>query len=305
VNCALNTFHSGFVAVVGRPNVGKSTLLNALLGQKVAIVSSRPQTTRRKQLGILTVSEGQIVFVDTPGIMKPRQALDKHMVDVASSVFGDADIVLWVTDASELPTAADEHIGELVARAQPSIPVLILNKCDRLKPEQADARIAAYRALAPTAKGLLVSAVRGDNLNEIVPLLLSLLPEGPQYYAEDEVTDFTLRDMAAELVREAALVELHDEVPHGVAVVIDDFVESPDRPAHVTAILYVERESHKGIVIGKGGEMLKRIGIRARREFERQLGSQAYLELHVKVREGWRQDENALKRLGYGENDER
>jgi GTP-binding protein Era len=293
-------FRSGFVAVVGRPNVGKSTLLNALLGQKIAIVSPRPQTTRRKQLGILTTTGAQIIFVDTPGIHRPKQALDEYMQAVAREAIADADAILWVTDISEPPTEADRRIASLIAQHAPKTPTLMaFNKSDQLKPEQVVPNTDAFRALLPNAEWMLTSAARGDNLEKITPMLVAHLPEGPLYYDEDDITDSQLRDLAAELIREAALNLLRDEVPHGVAVEIEDFKEPPGKTAHVSAVLYVERESHKGIIIGRKGAMLKQIGERARKEIEAQLDGQIFLQLHVKVREGWRGDERAVKRLGY------
>jgi GTP-binding protein Era len=296
----LNAFHSGFVAVVGRPNVGKSTLLNALLGQKIAIVSPRPQTTRRRQLGILTTESFQIIFVDTPGIHRPRQALDNYMLSVATDAVADADVILWLADVSEPPAPEDKRIAELIAQRAPKVPVVLaLNKSDRLKPEHVLPNSDAFRALAPNAEWMLISATRGDNVEKIVPMLLARLPEGPQYYDEDEVTDVQLRDLAAELIREAALGELRDEVPHGIAVEIEEFKEPEGKAARVSAVIYVERENHKGIVIGKKGATLKRIGEQARKEIKAQLDGKVFLQLHVKVREGWRQDERAVKRFGY------
>jgi len=296
----MNNFHSGFVAVVGRPNVGKSTLLNALLGQKIAIVSPRPQTTRRKQLGILTLPEAQLVFVDTPGIHRPKQALDKYMQSVATSAIADADVILWLADISEPPATEDKRIAELIAKHAPKTPVVLaFNKSDRLKPARVLPHTDAFRALAPNAEWMLVSATRGDNLEKIVPMLVARLPEGPQFYGEDEITDVQLRDLAAELIREAALGELRDEVPHGIAVEIEEFKEPEGKAAHVSAVIYVERESHKGILIGKKGSMLKIIGEQARKEIEAQLEGKVFLQLHVKVREGWRQDDRAVKRFGY------
>ncbi len=295
-------FKSGFVAVVGRPNVGKSTLLNALLGQKIAIVSPRPQTTRRKQLGILTLPEAQIIFVDTPGFQKPRHALDRYMLEAASSVFGDADEILWVVDIAELPGAADRAIAKLIAEQPSTFVLLAMNKSDVLQPKHIASHTEAFRELAPRAEWQLISATRGDNLEKIVPLLTARLPEGPQYYDGDEATDFYQRDIAAELIREAALNELRDEVPHGIAVEIEEFKDPQGKGStlsRISATIYVERENHKGIVIGKGGAQLKRIGEQARKEIEAQLEGKVFLELQVKVRENWRQNEQDVRRFGY------
>lgn len=296
----LNEFRSGFVAVVGRPNVGKSTLLNALLGQKVAIASPRPQTTRRKQLGILTTREAQLIFVDTPGIHRPRHALDKYMVGVATDALSDADVILWVIDIASVPTPEDERLGQLIAEHAPQTPMMmVFNKSDALKPEHVLGNTDMFRGLAPEAQWMLVSATRGDNLDKIVPMLIDHLPPGPQYYSEDEVTDLNLRDLAAELIREAALHALREEVPHGIAVEIEEFIEDEGQMPHISAMIYVERDGHKGIVIGKGGETLKRIGQRARQEIEAQLQTQVFLELRVKVLPAWRQSDRDIKRLGY------
>jgi len=295
-------FKSGFVAVVGRPNVGKSTLLNALLGQKIAIVSPRPQTTRRKQLGILTLPEAQIIFVDTPGFQKPRHALDRYMLEAASSVFGDADEILWVVDIAELPGAADRAIAKLIAEQPSTFVLLAMNKSDVLQPKHIASHTEAFRELAPRAEWQLISATRGDNLEKIVPLLTARLPEGPQYYDGDEATDFYQRDIAAELIREAALNELRDEVPHGIAVEIEEFKDPQGKGStlsRISATIYVERENHKGIVIGKGGAQLKRIGEQARKEIEAQLEGKVFLELQVKVRQNWRTREAEIKKLGY------
>jgi GTPase len=300
-------FHSGFVAVVGRPNVGKSTVLNALLGQKVAIVSPKPQTTRRRQLGILTLDEAQIVFVDTPGIHRPRHALDQSMLAVATRALADADAILWMVDVSERPTQPDRQIASLIAQHAPNTPVVLaMNKSDLLPPQHVLPHTDAFRELAPQAQWMLTSATRGDNLETIVPMLVAVLPEGPALYDDDQVTDFNLRDIAAELIREAALEELREEVPHGVAVEIDDFEEpeAEGRVTRISATVYVERETHKGIVIGKGGEMLKQIGTQARKQIEAQVEGPVFLELHVKVRENWRQKDHEVRRLGYGATEE-
>jgi GTP-binding protein Era len=298
-------FKSGFVAVVGRPNVGKSTLMNALLGQKVAIVSPRPQTTRRKQLGILNLENAQIIFVDTPGIHRPKHALDKSMQVVANEALYDADAVLWLVDASEPPSIEDKRIAEMIARNSSKGPtILALNKSDRLKPHKVVANVEAFRALVPDAQWMLTSATRGDNLDKLQAMLIEALPEGPQYYDPEQITDFQLRDIAAELIREAALEALRDEVPHGIAVEIEEFKEPQGKAAHIGAIIYVERDSHKGILIGKGGEMLKAIGTRARKEIEKQLDGPVFLELFVKVKADWRNSERDVRGLGYGLQDE-
>jgi len=294
------THRSGFVAVVGRPNVGKSTLMNAYLGQKIAITSSKPQTTRHTQLGILSRPEAQVIFVDTPGMHEPRNPLGEYMVDAATRALADADAILFIVDVSTPPGPSDERLAALIAGRAEAAPVLLaLNKSDQLKPEDIIPHTEAYRALAPQASWMLTSATRGDNLDQLLNLIIAALPVSPPLYPEDEVTQTQVRDLAAEFVREAALNALAEEVPHGIAVEVDEFKERGDKGAYITATVYVERESHKGIVIGKGGSMLKQIGSAARQEIERLLGYPVFLELHVKVRPNWRKNENDVQRLGY------
>ena len=297
---AESPYRSGFVAVVGRPNVGKSTLMNAYLGQKIAITSSKPQTTRHSQLGILSLPEAQVIFVDTPGMHEPRNPLGEYMVEAARRALADADTILFIVDISAPPGPSDERLAALIAgRAEPGPVVLALNKSDRLEPQDILPHTNAYQALAPQAKWMLVSATRGDNLKELLGLLIAGLPPGPALYPEDELTQTHVRDLAGEFVREAALNALAEEVPHGIAVEVDEFKERGDKGAYITATVFVERESHKGIVIGRGGSMLKQIGSAARQEIERMLGYPVYLELHVKVRANWRKNENEVQRLGY------
>ena len=291
-------FKSGYVAVAGRPNVGKSTLMNALVGEKIAIASARPQTTRRRQLGILTDEAAQIIFVDIPGINRPRHVLDKYMRATVNAALEDADVILWVVDVSASPGPGDRHIGKLFAQQDKRI-VLALNKSDRLTPGKVIPHTNAYQILAPSATWMLTSATRGDNLNKLLQLLTEALPYGPQYYPADQLTETQLRDLAADFVREAALQRLREEVPHGVEVQIEDFDESAQGLTRISATIHVERESHKGIVIGKGGAMLKDIGMHARKEIESLLGEKVFLDLHVKVMTDWRSSERDVRRFGY------
>ena len=300
---------SGFVAVVGRPNVGKSTLMNRLLGQKVAIVSPKPQTTRNRLLGILTQDAAQVIFVDTPGIHTPKHRLGEAMVDAAAAALADADAVLWVVDVSTDPTDEDRQVAARLAdigAATEGAPVLAgrpivlgLNKVDRAAPEGLAECARAYAVLAPRARWQPVSATRGDNLDRLLDLIIASLPLGPRFYPEDQITDQQERFVAAELVREQVLMNLRDEVPHSVAVVVNEFKVRSEEMTYISAVIFVERESQKGIVLGKDGQMLKRIGQGARQGIEEMLGTRVYLELWVKVRPKWRDRDDELRRLGY------
>jgi len=292
---------SGYVAVIGRPNVGKSTLMNAYLGQKVAIVSPKPQTTRNRLLGILTLPHAQVVFVDTPGIHRPRHKLGQFMVETAVRSIPDADVVLFMVDVSVLPQPEDRDIAHVITekgRGRPA--VLALNKSDLLRPEDVVAHTEAYLALGQWDAWMLVSAARGDNRDKLLHMLIERLPFGPRYYPEDQVTDQQERFIAAELIREAVLHYTHQEIPYSVAVAIEEFKRRRPDMTYVAANIYVERESQKGILIGSRGAMLKRIGQAARQEIEKLIGTQIYLDLWVKVWPRWRQDETQLRRLGYG-----
>lgn len=295
-------FKSGFVAVVGRPNVGKSTLLNAFLGEKVAIVSPKPQTTRQRQLGILTTETYQIVFMDTPGIMLPQHKLDEFMVDTAVDTLTDADVILWLVDASDPVGAGDRAIAaRLAATATPTI--LALNKADLLPAAEVLPRTEAYRALLPEAQWILFSAQKGHGRDELLAMIVAALPEGPLYYPEDQVTDSYVRDMAAEFIREQIMLQLRDEVPYGTAVQILEFKERDSGDVYISANIFVDRNTHKQIIIGKKGQQLKEIGTAARAQLEELVGGKVFLELWVKVEPKWRQNEKWLKRLGYVKQD--
>lgn len=297
---------SGFVAVIGRPNVGKSTLMNAYLGQKVAIVSPKPQTTRDRLLGILTMerqwgdlADAQIVFVDTPGIHDPLHKLGEYMVETAVRAIPDADLVLFLVDASQLPNDEDRQIAEILRR-HPGVPMLlVLNKADLVPPGEVTANVDAYRDLGEFEEWILISALTGENRGHLLEMIVEHLPQGPRYFPEEQVTDQQLRFIAAEMVREQVMRHLHQEVPYAVAVVVDQFKERSENLTYISANIFVERDTQKAIILGRGGEMIKRIGRDARREIQGLLGTKVYLELWVKVRKKWRKDENELRRLGY------
>ncbi len=292
---------SGVVAVVGRPNVGKSTLINALLGQKIAIVTPRPQTTQRRQLGIYTEARGQIIFVDTPGLHAPRHKLGEFMVTIAQDALRDADIILWVLDVSAPPQPGDLHIAETIARLRGETPVILaLNKADLLGGGASrDAAQAACAALIPHEAALLLSALSGDGVPALVDALMERLPPGPRYYPADQVSEVNMRFIAAEIVREQIMLLTQEEIPHAVAVEIDSFSERSADLTYISAIIYVERDSQKAIVIGKGGAMIRQVGTDARQQLKDALGTQVYLDLRVKTLKNWRSDEALLRRLGY------
>lgn len=294
-------FRSGLAAIVGRPNVGKSTLLNGLLGQKVAAVSPRPQTTRRRQLGILTRGEAQLVFVDTPGMHAPRHKLGIFLNQEAREALDGVDMILFIVDLSVEPTHEDVHIAELIRGLRHRVPLILVgNKMDLVALGPADVNLNKYRAMLGRAADVaLISATRGDGLESLTKLLIQKCEARPPEYEETQITDLYEREIAADLIREAALLKLRDEVPHGIAVRVDEFNERPNGTAYIAATLLVERQSQKGIVIGEGGRMLKQIGTRARQEIEAMGGHKVFLELRVKVEKDWRNNEDVLRRLGY------
>jgi GTP-binding protein Era len=291
---------SGFVAVVGRPSVGKSTLINSFLGQSIAPTSQRPQTTRRRQLGILTVPNAQVIFVDTPGIHRPHDRLGQFMIDDAAGALDDADLVLVVFDLTRPPTPEDDQVAQAIRSLAHPAPVLVaLNKVDEVPADRLPDRRAAFLALLPDGEAHTVSALRGDGRQELLERIISLLPAGPRYFPADQVTDLYEREIAGELVRAAAMRLLRDEVPYGITTQVDEYRERGEDGAYIAVSLYVEREAHKPIVIGKGGAMLRRIGTEARREIEAMCERKVYLDLRVKVQAGWRDDEKALRQFGF------
>lgn len=298
---------SGVVAVVGRPNVGKSTLINRLIGQKIAIVSAKPQTTRRQQLGIYTDDQTQILFVDTPGLHAPQHKLGEYMVKAAESAFRDADVILLLMDISEPPDEGDRHLADTVQRLRGRIPVILaVNKGDvSLNEAVKRARIEEYAAMLPHDRMLLISAQNGDNLDVLLADLKLRMPLGPRYYPVDQVSEVNMRFISAEIVREKVMISTDDEIPYAVAVEVDSFRERSANLTYISAVIYVERDSQKGIVIGKNGEKIKHIGSLARSELSNILGTKVYLDLNVKVAKNWRSDEDLMRRLGYRLKDDR
>jgi GTP-binding protein Era len=291
---------SGFAAVVGRPSVGKSTLVNTLLRQKIASVSPRPQTTRRRQLGIYTSDSAQLILMDTPGIHQPVHKLGEYLNQVALDTLQDADVILWLVDASDGPHSEDELVAEYLKNT-PSLPpvLLILNKTDLLKENQLEKRIRQYGELIPSIEMVPISALKGSDTQALLEKVCTFLPPGAAYYDPDQVTDLYEREIATDLIRESVLRNLKDEVPHAVAVRLDDYNDEGDTFARIYATLFVERESQKGIVIGQKGQMIKQIGTLARKEIENLTERKVYLELKVKVQKNWRNDPNALRQFGY------
>jgi GTPase len=295
-----DAFKAGFVAVVGRPNVGKSTLINALVGQKIAAVSPKPQTTRMNQLGILTDAHMQIVFVDTPGIHEPKHALGEGMNAVAQGALMDADLVLWLVDCSDDPHTEDRLIAERLAKITPIVQVL--NKIDLVTTSDDQImRQEKFQKLLPSAEQVLISAAKRTGFDALLKAILSHLPVGMPFYPDDQVTDIYEREIAADLIREAALFKLHDEIPHSIAIRIDEYKERDDIGAYITATIFVERDSQKGIVIGKNGSMMKSIGIAARQAIESMSSRKVFLDLHVKVKKNWREDSDFLRQMGYSD----
>ena len=294
-----NDFKSGFVTLIGRPNVGKSTLMNYLIGQKIAITSNKPQTTRNRIQTVLTTDEGQIVFVDTPGIHKAKNKLGEYMVNVAEKTLNEVDVVLWLVEPTTFIGAGEQHIAKQLQRVKTPV-ILVINKVDSVKREEILPAIAAYKDIYDFADIVPVSARSGDNTDELLRVIMKYLPYGPQFYDEDTVTDQPERQIVAELIREKALHSLNDEIPHGIAVAIDR-MKMQNKVMHIDATIICERDSHKGIIIGKQGSMLKKIGSTARYEIERMLDCKVNLKLWVKVKKDWRDSEFLMKNFGYRE----
>lgn len=298
-----NQKKSGFVTLVGRPNVGKSTLMNHLIGQKIAITSDKPQTTRNRIQTVYTDERGQIVFLDTPGIHKAKNKLGEYMVNVAEHTLKEVDLILWLVEPTTFIGAGERHIAEQLQRASAPV-ILVMNKIDTVKrQEEILAYIDAYKDVCDFAEIVPVSALKEKNTDLLLKLMFQYLPYGPEFYDEDTVTDQPMRQIAAELIREKALRLLDDEIPHGIAVTIEKMQERKNGIMDIEATIICERESHKGIIIGKGGAMLKRIGSAARREIEKMMEVQVNLQLWVKVRREWRDSDILMKNYGYSGKD--
>lgn len=295
-------FRSGFVAIIGRPNVGKSTLMNTILGQKIAIMSNKPQTTRNKIQGVYTTNSGQVIFVDTPGIHKPKNKLGDFMVNVASRTLKEVDLILFVVDVKEGLGAGDQWIMDHLEGVKTPV-FLILNKIDLVHPEELLPIIEQYNARFSFSEIIPVSASQGNNVTHMLEQIMSYLPEGPQYYPTDQITDHPERFVVAELIREKILDLTDEEIPHSIAVEIEEMKERNNDTVYISAVIYTERDSQKKILIGKKGEMLKNIGSKARRDIEALLGSKAFLDLWIKVKKDWRNQARQLRNFGYREND--
>ena len=292
-------FKSGFAAIIGRPNVGKFTLMNHLIGQKIAITSRKPQTTRNRIQTVYTSERGQIVFLDTPGIHKAKNKLGEYMVNVAQRTFQDADVILWLVEASDYIGAGERHIAQQLKRTKLPV-ILVMNKVDRVEKKEIPGYIEAYRKILDFAEIVPVSALRSVNLDTLLDCIFKYLPYGPQFYDEDTVTDQPQRQIVAEMIREKALRCLEEEIPHGIAVTIEQMKERPEGGlVDIEATIICERDSHKGIIIGKQGAMLKKIGSQARTEIEKMLEEKVNLKLWVKVKKDWRDSDFLIKNFGY------
>ena len=294
-------FRSGFVALVGRPNAGKSTLVNACMGEKIAITSPVAQTTRRRMRAVVNTESSQLVIIDTPGLHKPKDALGSELNKAALAELADADVVAFLVDATKPVGTGDAWVANHVAKADADYKLLVLTKADIAGPERVAAQLEAARALAEFDDELVISAKEGFNVDAFLGLVSAHLPEGPKWFPDDMDTDTTDEDLVAEFVREKLFLNLRQELPHSVGVLCDDIEYADDGHASISATVLVEREGQKGIVVGRGGQMIKKVGCEARRDIEKLLGCKAYLELRVRVEPQWRRNANIIQRLGYGE----
>ncbi|MFJ3388501.1 GTPase Era [Lysinibacillus sp. NPDC086135] len=295
-----NGYKSGFISIIGRPNVGKSTFLNRVIGQKIAIMSDKPQTTRNKVQGVLTTNDSQMIFIDTPGIHKPKHKLGDFMLKVSKNTLREVDVIMFMVNAEQKLGKGDEFILEMLA-GNPTPVFLVINKIDQIHPDELIGIIESYKERYDFAEIVPISALQGNNVENLLATLAKYLPEGPQYYPADQVTDHPERFIISELIREKVLHLTREEIPHSIAVVIDKIRrdEENEDKIRVAATIIVERDSQKGIVIGKRGALLKEVGIRARKDIEMLLGSKVYLELWVKVQKDWRNKSTHLRDFGF------
>lgn len=291
-------FKSGFTSIIGRPNVGKSTFLNRVIGQKIAIMSDKPQTTRNKVQGVLTTDDAQMIFIDTPGIHKPKHKLGEFMLKVSKNALREVEVIMFMVNAEQKLGPGDEYVMEMLKGTKTPV-FLVVNKIDAIHPDEVLAKIEEYRTAFDFAEIIPISALQGNNVDRLLETIKKYLPEGPQYYPADQVTDHPERFIIAEMIREKVLHLTRDEVPHSIAVEIEKIRRDENEKVRVTASIIVERDSQKGIIIGKRGAMLKDIGIRARKDIENLLGSKVYLELWVKVQKDWRDRSSQLRDFGY------
>ncbi|WP_414042900.1 GTPase Era [Macrococcus animalis] len=297
-----NNFKSGFVAIIGRPNVGKSTFMNKVLGQKVAIMSDKAQTTRNKVQGILTTEQSQIIFIDTPGIHKPKHVLGDYMMKIAKNTLREVDAILFMVNVEESLGRGDEFIIDLLKSNKTPI-FLVLNKIDKIHPDQLIKEIEKYKDLLPFAEVVPISALQGNNIDRLVEVIEGYMPEGPMYYPKDTISDHPEEFIVAELIREKALHLTSQEIPHAIGVQVEKMTRVSEDQVDIEATIYIERDSQKGIIIGKKGSMLKQIGQNARKDIEMLLGSKVYLELWVKVQKDWRNKPNFIRQIGYREDE--
>ncbi len=299
----MKKFKSGFVTLIGRPNVGKSTLMNHLIGQKIAITSNKPQTTRNRIQTVYTDEKGQIIFIDTPGIHKAKNKLGEYMVAVAERTLREVDLILWLVEPGTFIGAGERHIAEQLKQVKTPV-ILVINKIDTVSKAEILKYIDAYKDILPFQEIVPVSALKGENTDELLSVMFDYLEEGPQYYDADTITDQPERQIVAEMIREKALRSLQDEIPHGIAVAIDQMKErTKGNIIDIDATIVCERDSHKGIIIGKQGAMLKKIGSQARHDMENLLDCKVNLKLWVKVKKGWRDSDFLIKNFGYRNTD--
>lgn len=298
-----SNFKSGFVTLIGRPNVGKSTLMNTLIGQKIAITSKKPQTTRNRIQTVYTSGQGQIVFVDTPGIHKAKNKLGEYMVYTAERTLNEVDVILWLVEPSTFIGAGEQHIIEMLKKVKTPV-ILVINKIDTVKKEEILAFIDTYRKVLDFQEIIPISALKKENTSVVIDMIFKYLPFGPQFFDEDTITDQPERQIVAELIREKALHALEEEIPHGIAVSVEKLKKrNRANIIDIEATIVCERESHKGIIIGKGGAMLKKIGSNARFEIEHLLDNKVNLQLWVKVKKDWRDSDFLIKNFGYNQKD--